>query len=73
MPTRKIQSNYYKAYLLRLWRDGDAWHATLEDAHSDTQHQFASFEALFAFLSELVQDNSPGFNQKTSHSYPKEN
>ncbi|MEJ5224737.1 MAG: hypothetical protein WHV44_09810 [Anaerolineales bacterium] len=53
---KKIQSTHYKAYLLRLWREGNdsAWRATLEDAHSDTQRGFASLQALFDFLSEVT-------------------
>jgi hypothetical protein len=53
---RKIQSAHYKAYLLRLWREGEdgGWRAILEDAHSDTRRGFASLEALIAHLRELT-------------------
>jgi hypothetical protein len=44
----------YQAYLLRLWqvRNGEEthWRASLESAHADERHGFASLEALFEFL-----------------------
>jgi hypothetical protein len=53
---RKIQSAHYKAYLLRLWREGEdgGWRAILEDAHSDTRRGFASLETLIEHLRELT-------------------
>lgn len=63
---KKIQSNHYKAYLLRLWREGDDgdWRAILEDAHSEARRGFASLEALFKFLSEATgKTNIPSSSQ----------
>lgn len=57
---KKKQSNHYKAYLLRLWREGEDgnWRAILEDAHSEARRGFASLEALFKFLSEATGEAS---------------
>jgi hypothetical protein len=45
-------SNYY-AYLLRLWREGQAgesWRASLQSAATGQRMNFASLEDLFNFL-----------------------
>jgi len=57
MTMRKIQSAHYKAYLLRLWREGEDgdWRAILEDAHSDSRRGFANLETLIEHLRELTE------------------
>ena len=44
----------YRAYLLRLWRDGRhvPWRATLSDPHAGLQYGFSSLADLLAFLEE---------------------
>lgn len=42
----------YKAYLLRLWREGDqaGWRALLENPHNGERAAFASLGELVAYL-----------------------
>lgn len=42
----------YRAYLVRLWRDGAAgpWWALARDAESAQEHRFATIEQLCLFL-----------------------
>lgn len=70
---KKIQSKHYKAYLLRLWREGDEgnWRAILEDAHSETRRGFASLEALFKFLSEVTGEVNPPLALQDKPTYLK--
>jgi hypothetical protein len=65
---RKVQSAHYKAYLLRLWREGETgdWRAILEDAHSDSRRGFANLDALIEHLRELTESgNNPGTDDKS--------
>jgi hypothetical protein len=50
------RASAYRAYLLRLWRAGGGWRASLMDPHTSEQLAFAGLEALFAFLSRTTQD-----------------
>jgi len=56
------ESNYL-AYLLRLWRiwDGDqpVWRASLEAPGSREARGFASIEAVFDFLRDQVDEQTP--------------
>jgi hypothetical protein len=58
----------YHAYLLRLWRteyQGQwQWHASLESPHTRERQLFSSLEQLFAFISELCEDQAPGTDQE---------
>jgi hypothetical protein len=51
----------YLAYLLRLWRESETapWRATLENPHTGEQHNFASIERLFHFLSAQTDEVQP--------------
>ena len=53
MNHRELHRADYQSYLLRLWRDGaqTTWRASLQSTSTDQTYQFASIEALFAFLS----------------------
>ena len=46
------QAYPYRAYVLRLWRDGPAapWRAVLECARTGERHAFACLVDLYAFL-----------------------
>ena len=46
---QSIQNNY-RAFLLRMWREGERWRFTLEDPHSGQKHGFGSLPKLVAFL-----------------------
>jgi hypothetical protein len=52
-----VKSNDYLSYLLRLWRaekDGQNWHAMLQDVSTGEHVSFATLDDLFDFLrSEL--------------------
>jgi hypothetical protein len=52
----------YHSYLLRLWRDRaqDPWRASLQSTATEQLLQFASLEALFAFLIALLGDGAAG-------------
>ena len=54
LPERHAAS--YQAYLLRLWRAGGGWRASLIDPHTSQQQAFPRLEALFAFLTNLTRD-----------------
>lgn len=47
-----MDSRDYRAFLLRLWREGEGlpWRATLEDPHTGERFNFATLERLFEFL-----------------------
>lgn len=53
-------SSHYCAYLLRCWHatsqtdDMHGWRFSLEDPHTGARHNFASFDALLAFLRETL-------------------
>jgi hypothetical protein len=49
----------YTAYILRLWIDDDSWRASLKDARSGKQHNFASIEQLNEFLLANTTDIQP--------------
>jgi hypothetical protein len=57
----KTWKNQYHSFLLRIWTTGTpeekSIRATLEDPYSNTISGFASLEALFDYLSRLVQAN----------------
>jgi len=42
----------YRAYILRLWRNGDdhQWRVALENIHSGEQKRFSSLKKLMVFL-----------------------
>ncbi len=42
----------YRAYILRLWRNGDdhQWRVALENIHSGEQKRFSSLKKLTVFL-----------------------
>lgn len=44
----------YVSYMLRLWREGGAWHASLESTHTGELNIFASLEELFDHLRGTV-------------------
>lgn len=64
-------TEYYYAFLLRLWNvgqegeNGDAatkpsahpWRASLENVHTGEIHAFVSLEALVAFVEETTQSH----------------
>lgn len=56
------QENRYKAFLLRLWREGetDTWRAMLEDPHSGERIGFADLGRLFAFLAQETGNDGGG-------------
>ena len=53
------ESTNYRAYLLRLWRDGEnqPWRALLEDPYTGERHGFANLEKAFAYLQEQTAPN----------------
>ena len=53
------RENRYKAFLLRLWREGetDTWRAMLEDPHSGERIGFADLGRLFAFLTQETAED----------------
>ena len=55
------KSNDYCAFLLRLWRDGEAapWRASLEVPGSAQTTTFANMAALFAFLEQRTRESAP--------------
>jgi hypothetical protein len=60
-PVQSPDSNHlspadYHAGLLRLWREGGAWRASLLDAESGERIGFADLERLFAYLRRLTDD-----------------
>jgi hypothetical protein len=54
----------YRAYLLRLWRDGDnaTWHASLQATDAPERIGFGDFDELVAYLRLLLEvpHGSPG-------------
>ena len=48
----------YHAYLLRVWREGThtPWRASLQSTATERVYQFATLEALFAFLDVRMTD-----------------
>ena len=62
-PVNMDSQRQYRAYLLRLWRDGpqQRWHATLEEPQTGARHSFATREELFDFLARQTDDvTAPG-------------
>lgn len=61
-PGRQIQptSPQYRAYLVRLWRDGahEPWRASAQSVQSGELIRFATLEELFAFLEIHMPDSS---------------
>jgi len=56
-----IESDDYRAYMLRLWRDDGAspWRAQLEDASSSRRYNFTDVGQLVDFLlSEMAQNGN---------------
>lgn len=53
----KAESDNYRAFLLRFWRDDahSPWRATLENPHTSESLGFSSMATLFAFLQELTE------------------
>jgi len=53
----KIQAEFYRAYLLRCWRDGSAWRFSLEPVRAEPQRRgLRDLDELLAFLrAELKQ------------------
>jgi hypothetical protein len=48
----------YRAYLLRLWREGNnenGWRASLEDPHSGHLMRFATVQQLYQFLDKTMR------------------
>jgi hypothetical protein len=48
----------YHSYLLRLWQEDKqsrSWRMSLENAHTGERRGFASLEALFDFLCQLME------------------
>ena len=66
----------YLAYLVRLWRDGDAepvWRAMLEDAHSGERRGFATLTLLVEFLEEQMGNQPPiGSVPAVERDYPSD-
>ncbi len=50
----------YRAYLLRLWRDGEEspWRASLQDPRAGETFGFASVTQLIAFIEQQTQNFS---------------
>lgn len=48
------RSGKYRAYLLRLWREGQAnsWRATLQNPHTGERLNFATLSSLLTFLEQ---------------------
>ncbi len=40
----------YSTYVLRMWRDGSEWRASIKEARNNKQHNFVSLESLVEFL-----------------------
>ena len=53
--TQLDQADYH-AGLLRLWREGGSWRASLQDAESGERIGFADLDHLFAYLRRLTGD-----------------
>jgi hypothetical protein len=51
-----MNTHQYRAYLLRLWREGEhgPWRATLEDPHTGERIAFATADKLLAYLSDQL-------------------
>ena len=47
-------SSAYRAYLLRMWREGETkgWRATIQNPTTGERRSFANLSALLAFLEE---------------------
>jgi hypothetical protein len=57
------EPEFYRSYLLRIWRGGDAatpvWRLLIEDVRSHERRGFSSLEQLLAFLQEQAGMRSP--------------
>ncbi|MEZ4664141.1 MAG: hypothetical protein R2911_41960 [Caldilineaceae bacterium] len=55
-----LASTTYRAYLVRLWRDGaqGAWRASAQSVDGQIIVRFASLEALYAFLHSQTEGNA---------------
>ncbi|MBN1812132.1 MAG: hypothetical protein JXA14_09880 [Anaerolineae bacterium] len=59
----------YISYLLRLWREGAAWRASLESTRTGELRAFASLDELFDFLRErtgMAQGHAEEMECKTN-------
>lgn len=61
----------YRAYLIRLWRDGTAqtWRASVQPVAGGATVRFASLEALFDFL---LSQTAPDIDDSPSMRFRKE-
>ncbi len=57
----------YCSYLLRCWQEPSlvhlrpaAWRFSLENPHTGQRHGFATFDALMAFLRNILEDECSG-------------
>jgi hypothetical protein len=55
-----LETQRYRAYLLRLWQTGEdeaaVWRALLEDPRTGERHGFADLASLFAFLNDTCRE-----------------
>jgi hypothetical protein len=56
-----VPPSCYRAYLLRLWRDGPGapWRASLEVPGGEAPVRFGTVGTLFAFLRDQLADPDP--------------
>lgn len=54
-----VETQRYRAYLLRLWQTGEdataVWRVLLEDPRTGERYGFADLDSLFAFLTEMCR------------------
>ena len=48
-----VHALIYRAFLLRVWCEGEAWHASLQNAVTGEKIYFATLERLCLFLLSL--------------------
>ena len=53
---KDLKSPDHFSYLLRLWRTGGQWRASLENPETGKRVGFPNFELLFAYLMDLIED-----------------
>lgn len=52
------QRGAYHTYVIRIWRDDDAWRVTLHDPQTGERHGFASPDQLVRYL--VAQNEAAG-------------
>lgn len=71
-----LREKRYHAYLLRLWQakedDQLVWRASLESPHTGSKRGFPTPEALFAFLTGQIKNNTAIIQQQEINQYHEE-